>query len=82
MQARAVLDEERIGHESQHGIGAAEFGQTALLGRVIDRCETSCRPSRGGRGRRREFVDERLGVACRARIAWCAEHQGRHCTCQ
>ena len=83
MQACGMLDEERIRHESQHGIGAAELRDPALLGRVIDRGETARLAIRRRPPRRRgKFVDERLGVPCRARISRCAEHQGRQRTCQ
>ena len=62
MQLRGVLDVERIRHEGEHRIGAAEFREAALLGRIVDGRQTSRRPA-GARPRRRSRIDPRSGCA-------------------
>ena len=62
-------------HEGEHRIGAAEFCEAALLGRVVHGGQASRRPTGGRHCRARELINERLCVAGCPGISRRAEDQ-------
>jgi hypothetical protein len=56
MQLSCVLDKERIRHEGERRISAAEFRDAAFLGWIVDGCKTSRRPAGGSHEGARELV--------------------------
>jgi len=60
VQLGCVLDEERIRHEGECGIGAPQPGKTALLRRIVDGRQTSRRPVGDRHCRLGELIEERL----------------------
>ena len=81
MQLSRVLHKEWIRHECEHGIGAAEFREAALLRRIVDGRKTSRRPAGDCHCGVCELIYERLRIAGSAGISRGTEHQGRKRCC-